>query len=147
MTTAYAAAKDRLRQLCQTTPDLLVSMLRSLQAALSWLEIGEEDLRRQSRRCIDFDRRAARHQALDAAVAAMLQIPESDCWECMTSLESLTLSDISNLSPKSSFLGIARLPALRHVTLRGSMPADTASFKTLMLLSHTLGARGMSVDV
>jgi hypothetical protein len=84
---------------------------------------------------------------LDDAAAAMLQIPENDCWECMTALESLTLSDISNLSPKSSFLGMTRLPALHHVTLRGSMPADAASFKTLMLLSHTLGARGIFVDV
>ena len=65
----------------------------------------------------------------------------------MTSLQSLTLSDISNLLPKSSFLAIARLPALRHVSLRGSMPVDTASFKTLMQLSHTLGARGIPIDV
>ena len=65
----------------------------------------------------------------------------------MTSLQSLTLSDISNLSPKSSFLAIAKLPALRHISLRGSMPADTLSFKTLMHLSYTLGARGILVEI
>jgi len=76
----------------------------------------------------------------------LLQIQDSDDWENMTSLQSLTLSDISNLSPKSSFLAVARLPTLQHVSLKGSMPADTLSFKTLMQLSHTLGARGIPVD-
>ncbi|CAK0785297.1 hypothetical protein CVIRNUC_008504 [Coccomyxa viridis] len=76
-----------------------------------------------------------------------LQIHESEDWDNMTSLQALTLSDISNLSPKSSFLAIAKLPALRHISLRGSMPADTLSFKTLMHLSYTLGARGIPVEI
>ena len=77
----------------------------------------------------------------------LLQIHESEDWDNMTSLQSLTLSDISNLSPKSSFLAIAKLPALQHISLRGSMPADTLSFKTLMHLSYTLGARGIPVEL
>ena len=75
-----------------------------------------------------------------------MQIQDSDDWDGMTCLQSLTLSDISNLSPKSSFLAITRLPSLRHVSLKGSMPVDTLSFKTLMQLSHTLGARGIPVE-
>ncbi|CAL5223489.1 g6014 [Coccomyxa viridis] len=75
-----------------------------------------------------------------------LQIQDSDDWDSMTCLQSLTLSDISNLSPKSSFLAITRLPSLRHVSLKGSMPVDSLSFKTLMQLSHTLGARGIPVE-
>ncbi len=54
-----------------------------------------------------------------------MQIQDSDDWDSMTCLQSLTLSDISNLSPKSSFLAITRLPSLRHVSLKGSMPVDS----------------------
>lgn len=64
----------------------------------------------------------------------------------MSSLETITLSDIANLSPKSSFLAIARLPALKRVSLKGSMPADSQSFKTLLRLSNELGSRGIPVE-
>ncbi|CAL8471537.1 g11079 [Coccomyxa elongata] len=98
-------------------------------------------------------------QRLPASVAAMrnlrtlclqgnpgLAIQESEEWAQMGCLETLTLSDIANLSPKSSFLAIARLPALMRVSLKGSMPADSQSFKTLLRLSNELGARGIPVE-
>ena len=84
---------------------------------------------------------------LIAGGSAFLQIHESEGWSNMTSLQSLTLSDISNLSPKFSFMAIAELPALRHISFRGSMPADTLSFKTLMHLSYSLGERGIPVQI
>lgn len=71
---------------------------------------------------------------------------ESEDWAKMSSLETITLSDIANLSPKSSFLAIARLPALKRVSLKGSMPADSQSFKTLLRLSNELGSRGIPVE-
>ncbi|KAK9918587.1 hypothetical protein WJX75_005176 [Coccomyxa subellipsoidea] len=68
-------------------------------------------------------------QRLPSGVAAMtnlrtlslqgnpgLAIQESEEWAKMGSLETLTLSDIANLSPKSSFLAIAQLPALKKVS-------------------------------
>ena len=75
-----------------------------------------------------------------------MQIQESEDWAKMGSLETLTLSDIANLSPKSSFLAIAQLPALKKVSLKGSMPADSLSFKTLLRLANDLGARGIPVE-
>jgi hypothetical protein len=48
-----------------------------------------------------------------------------DSWGALEALESLTLSDIANLCPKPGFLAVAKLPALRRVSLRGSMPADS----------------------
>ena len=77
---------------------------------------------------------------------AMVQIQDSEDWEKLDKLETLTLSDIANLCPKASFAAIAKLPALQRVCLRGSMPADSQAFKTLLHLANDLGARGIAVE-
>lgn len=74
------------------------------------------------------------------------QIQESKAWGGMSKLEVLTLSDIVNLAPRSSFLVIAQLPALKKVNLKGSMPMDSQAFKTLLRLSNELGVRGVPVE-
>ena len=74
------------------------------------------------------------------------QIQDSEDWENLDKLETLTLSDIANLCPKASFAAIAKLPALQRVCLRGSMPADSQAFKTLLRMSNELGARGIAVE-
>lgn len=74
------------------------------------------------------------------------QIQDCGDWDQLERLETLTLSNIANLCPKPSFAAIARLPALKRVNLRGTMPADSQSFKTLLRLSNELGARGVLVE-